>query len=297
MHRGSVHAQALCPSHLRPQAELLGSCADRNELIRGNIATWAARNHGVGASLLDVGKETVIGVLDLIASLSQHIVIPQASQNGGGHRLAELASIAPYCRFLNCLFEGLDLLDTDNVEELLARVWEAVADTSLDLLAHGLQSRSQHPRDFANRCATTSTACSCLCALLDLGQSVALFLLDGLYDVSLADTQASAHHVIVSDASAVATIYCCQLCPRWWSLVCQALRIIFANVILLAQLQELWVILGITHENTSNQLSAIFAEAETAVGTLQLVDAVNIHYIWVLAIELSLEPEGLIAPE
>ena len=51
-----IHAQSLSTGDLRPKAILLGSGRKGNESVRGDVPSWAARDHRIGSSLLDVGQ-------------------------------------------------------------------------------------------------------------------------------------------------------------------------------------------------------------------------------------------------
>mmetsp|Transcript_66739 Transcript_66739/g.184833 ORF Transcript_66739/g.184833 Transcript_66739/m.184833 type:complete len:303 (-) Transcript_66739:854-1762(-) len=81
VHGGTVHAQALGTRDLRPQAVLLRHGADGDELVRRDVPARAPWDHGVGARLLDVRQEAVVRVLDLVAALLQHMLIPQARKD------------------------------------------------------------------------------------------------------------------------------------------------------------------------------------------------------------------------
>mmetsp|Transcript_51228 Transcript_51228/g.84082 ORF Transcript_51228/g.84082 Transcript_51228/m.84082 type:complete len:285 (-) Transcript_51228:622-1476(-) len=73
----SIHAQSLSTGDLCPKAVLLGGGRKGNESVRGDVPSWAARDDRIGSSLLDVGQEPVVGVLNLISSLFQGMIVPQ----------------------------------------------------------------------------------------------------------------------------------------------------------------------------------------------------------------------------
>mmetsp|Transcript_39528 Transcript_39528/g.119470 ORF Transcript_39528/g.119470 Transcript_39528/m.119470 type:complete len:352 (-) Transcript_39528:544-1599(-) len=72
----SVHAQALGACDLGPQAVLLRGLANGDQLVGGDVPAGAAGNHGVCACLLDVREEPVVGVLDLVPTSLQYVLIP-----------------------------------------------------------------------------------------------------------------------------------------------------------------------------------------------------------------------------
>ena len=49
-----IHAQSLSTSDLGPKAIPLGGGRKGNESVRGDVASWAARDHRIGSSLLNV---------------------------------------------------------------------------------------------------------------------------------------------------------------------------------------------------------------------------------------------------
>mmetsp|Transcript_47884 Transcript_47884/g.113791 ORF Transcript_47884/g.113791 Transcript_47884/m.113791 type:complete len:437 (+) Transcript_47884:528-1838(+) len=139
MHRCSIHSQSLCPCDFGPQPILLRCGSNGNELIWGDVSSSTARNDGVRASLLDIGQESIVGVLDAIAVVANDAVVPKPSHDVGQHWLAELTAFSTHGSLLHCIFKGLDLLDIDNVKELLPSVGEAVADSFLHVFAQHLQ--------------------------------------------------------------------------------------------------------------------------------------------------------------
>ena len=65
---GTVHAEELRSRDLCPKPILLGDVANGYELIGRDITTGTAGDHRVGASFLNVGQESIVGILNLIAT-------------------------------------------------------------------------------------------------------------------------------------------------------------------------------------------------------------------------------------
>mmetsp|Transcript_14644 Transcript_14644/g.33528 ORF Transcript_14644/g.33528 Transcript_14644/m.33528 type:complete len:463 (-) Transcript_14644:998-2386(-) len=297
MRRRSIHAKALRTRDLRPQAELLRDAADGNELIGRDVSAGASGNHRVRPRLLDVRQEAVVRVLDLVAALAQDVLVPQPGQDRRHDGLAELATLA-LAHGPECVLQGPDLLDLDDVEELPPVVGEVSADAIAHRLAQGLESGRQNLRDISHGSATTPATRARLCALLHLSDRRRLLLHDGLLDVSLAHVQAAADHVLVRKARAVAPIHSgARGLPGRRPAKGEALRGLPAEVLLLAQLEQLAVVLRVAHEHSADEPLPVGGEAQLPVRPVQVVEALEGPDARVLAIELPLEPEALVAAE
>ena len=197
---GAVHAQALGSGDLGPQSVLLGRRGEGQEGVWSDVTTRTAWDHRVGARLLDVGQEAVVGVLDLITALAQCVVIPQASQDGSDHRLAELtaviarASLAHSCQDV---LEGLELFDLDDVKELPARVAEVSANPGGPGLAQLLECMGQELWHLAHWGDAAATASASLASLLDGRHRVRLHVDDRLPHLALCEAHAGANHVVI----------------------------------------------------------------------------------------------------
>src|SRR5471030_2146233 len=83
---------ALAAGDLGVQAVLLGDHADGDQAIGRDFAAGHARHHRVGAVLLYIAEEVVVGVLQVGVFFFQHEVVPARGQDAGGDRLADFAA-------------------------------------------------------------------------------------------------------------------------------------------------------------------------------------------------------------
>ena len=77
-------------------------------------------NHRVGAVPLEVGQEVIVGVLQRRLLALQDVPTPEARENAGDHRLADVAAAAETV-LGDKSAEGGDLLDAHDVEEVGTR--------------------------------------------------------------------------------------------------------------------------------------------------------------------------------
>ncbi len=127
----------LCAGDFRVQAELLRRAAQRDELIGGDLTARHARDHRVAAVPLDVGQESVVGVLEPEVPIVEHVLVPGGGEDG---RHGGLADLAPRAAAMTGdeRVEAVDPVQADEVEQLLARVGEVLAEMVGDLLARAL---------------------------------------------------------------------------------------------------------------------------------------------------------------
>ena len=109
------------------------------ELLGRDLAAGHARHHGIRAAALDVRQEAVVGVLN--RGVIDDAFVPQARQDRGDGRLADLAAVAAAVRLDQHFGKGLDPLDLDDLEQFLARAGEMLAEGGVDLLAGRLDLR------------------------------------------------------------------------------------------------------------------------------------------------------------
>ena len=102
-----IHAQSLSTGDLRPKAILLGSGRKGNESVRGDVPSWAARDHRIGSSLLDVGQEPVVGVL--IRRPNQQNYITTCNSRPGIYLDTYLTCYLAYSDKLFDIFSGIFL--------------------------------------------------------------------------------------------------------------------------------------------------------------------------------------------
>jgi hypothetical protein len=93
-HAGAEQVDALAAGDLGVEAVLLGHLADRDQAIGRDFAAGHARHHRVGAVLLDIAEEVVVGILQAGVFLLEHEVVPARRQDAGHHRLADVAAQA-----------------------------------------------------------------------------------------------------------------------------------------------------------------------------------------------------------
>ena len=85
---------ALAAGDLGVEAVLLRDLADRDQAVGRDFAARHARHDRVGAVLLDVGEEVVVGVLQRRVLLLQHELVPARRENAGHGRFADVAAEA-----------------------------------------------------------------------------------------------------------------------------------------------------------------------------------------------------------
>ena len=102
-------------------------CAEGDQLVGRDLAAGHARHDRVQPAALHVGQEAVVGVLQRLVSAVEDVVVPQAGQDRGDGRLADFAAV-PRAVAGEQLVERLDLLDLDDLEQLLPRVGEVLAE-------------------------------------------------------------------------------------------------------------------------------------------------------------------------
>mmetsp|Transcript_118740 Transcript_118740/g.347813 ORF Transcript_118740/g.347813 Transcript_118740/m.347813 type:complete len:686 (+) Transcript_118740:1080-3137(+) len=294
VHWGPVHAQTLRTGDLGPQAELLSDRADGDEFIWGDVTAGATWDHRVGPGLLDVCQEAVVGVLDLVAPALEYVIVPKACKNGGKYGFADLAALA-LATGLEGFLEGLDLFHPHDVEELPAAVGKVGTDPRGNLLAQALQRCSQDLGHLPHRRAAASAASAHLGDLLQLRERCRVAVHHGLLDGALRNVEATAHHVIVRNACAItAVVHSPGGLTRGRLAERQALRSLASEIVLLAELEELVVVLRVSHKDPTQQSLTISREAELPVGAIDFVLALQGANIGVLPIKLALEPEALV---
>ena len=72
----------------------LATCADHDQLVGRDLAARHARHDRIGAVLLHVGQEAVVGVLQALVGGLEHELVPAGGQDGGHGRLADVAAEA-----------------------------------------------------------------------------------------------------------------------------------------------------------------------------------------------------------
>ena len=84
---------ALAPRDLGVEAVLPGDLAQHDELLRRDLAARHARDHRIRTAALDVREEAVVGVLQRRVRRVEDVLVPEARQDRGDGRLADLAAV------------------------------------------------------------------------------------------------------------------------------------------------------------------------------------------------------------
>ena len=97
VHRRPEQVDALAAGDLGVEAVLPGDLAQDDQLLRRDLAAGDARDDRVQPAALDVGQEAVVGVLERRVGRVEDVLVPEARQDRGDGRLADLAAL-PACR-------------------------------------------------------------------------------------------------------------------------------------------------------------------------------------------------------
>src|SRR2546425_2426375 len=118
---------ALRAGDLRIEAVALRHFAEHDQLVGRDLAAGNARHDRISAVLLQVGEEMIVGVLQRrMPGLEDHLV-PAGGEDRRDRRLADVAAFALAVP-RDQLIEGADAIHLHQVEELLARVREVLAE-------------------------------------------------------------------------------------------------------------------------------------------------------------------------
>ena len=135
---GPEHVDALPAGDLGEEAVLLGDGPQRNELVGGDFAPRHPGDDRVDAAALHVGEEAVVRVLQGLVGVVEDVLVPQAREHRADRGLADLAAVAAAVPG-DEVGEGPDLLHLDDVEQLLPRVREVLAEIRAHRLARRLE--------------------------------------------------------------------------------------------------------------------------------------------------------------
>ncbi len=137
--RRPEQVDALASRDLGVKSVLPGNLAQDDELLRGDLATGYARDHRVQTSALEIGQEAVVRVLERRVGLVEDALVPEACQDRGDGRLADLAALPLTVRG-DQLIERPDFLDLRDLIEFLAAVREVLAEPIVDAGARRLEA-------------------------------------------------------------------------------------------------------------------------------------------------------------
>src|SRR5690606_12254960 len=250
-----VHA--LSTGDLRIEVVLLRDDAERDELVRRDLPAGHARHDRIEALALDVGEETVVGVLEIVVPNDE--VVDHARQDRGDRRLADLATVTLAVSSEH-LFERAVALDLDDLEQLLTRKGEVLAQDRLGRLAELDELRVEDVGHFGHASAAARTR---LGLRLHVGQVQQPVIEHRLADRALGDVVAGAHLHVVGHL------------PASGAAVARAEDQIFGRGGQrgrgLGQVEQLRVLLGVAHEAAAQQLAAVFAEDQLLVDALDAI--------------------------
>src|SRR5690606_11633068 len=132
VHLRAEEIDALTARDLRVKTVLLRDRADRDQLVRGDLAARDARHDGIRAVLLHVREEVVVRVLQHGLIALQNELVPTGRHDRCNRGLADVATESATV-LLEHLAERTQLADAYEVIELLARVGEVLA----EMVVHG----------------------------------------------------------------------------------------------------------------------------------------------------------------
>src|SRR5690606_8288430 len=113
-------------------------------VLAGHLAQHNARHHRVGAVLLHVLHEGVVGVLQRYQRRVHYRLVPAGSEDGADGGLADIASDAAPAMAGQHVLEALDTLHADDAVQLLTGVGEVLAQTVIHRHTPGAQLVFEH---------------------------------------------------------------------------------------------------------------------------------------------------------
>ncbi|NUA48915.1 hypothetical protein HAT94_02203 [Dickeya solani] len=125
------------------QVVAFGHLTDSDQPLRGDLAAGNARHHRVSAVFLDIGQETVVGILQRYVFGFQYIIVPAGRQHRPGQRFTDFTA-QPVTVAGDQLVKTADAVDADQVVQLLTRIGEMLADVFFYLDARLLQLVLHH---------------------------------------------------------------------------------------------------------------------------------------------------------
>ncbi len=144
MQLGAEQVDTLATGDLGVEVVLAGHLAQHYELVRGDLAAGNARHHRVGAVLLHVRHEGVVGVLQRHQRRVHYRLVPAGSEDGADGGLADIASDAAPAMAGQHVLEALDTLHADDAVQLLTGVGEVLAQTVIHRHTPGAELVFEH---------------------------------------------------------------------------------------------------------------------------------------------------------
>jgi hypothetical protein len=134
----SEKIDSLSPSNLHVEIVLFGDLPECDELVGGDFAAGNSGDDWIEATPLNIGQESVVGILECRVLLLEYEVVVHAGEDRCDRWFANLAAVAKPV-FFDKWIEGRNPFDGDDFEELLARVREMLAQPWLGGFAGRLQ--------------------------------------------------------------------------------------------------------------------------------------------------------------
>src|SRR5690606_39088335 len=128
---GAEQVDTLATGDLGVEVVLAGHLAQHYELVRGDLAAGNARPHRVGAVLLHVRHEGVVGVLQRHQRRVHYRLGPAGSEDGADGGLADIASDAALAMAGRHVLEARGTRRADDGVQLLTGLGEVLAHTVL----------------------------------------------------------------------------------------------------------------------------------------------------------------------
>ena len=263
VHLCAEQVDALAAGDLGVEVVFLGHLPQSDELVRRDLATGHARHHGIGAVLLHVGQEVVVGVLQRCVCGLQHMAVPTGREDGRHGGFADVAAAAA-AMLLDQVLERGDAFDANEVVELLAGMWKVLAEVCVDGHAELFEFPVQHLRD-EGRAAAAAGA----------GFGVAADGAEGGCAIAYGGGNRAFRNVVAgADLHAVRQRVDG---PRWHSAAFalgqdQRVRMLRQRQFVLHRLQQHAVVGGVAHQHGAEQLLAGLVHHDALVDALAFVD-------------------------
>ena len=240
-----------------------GDFAQDDQLLRRDLAARHARHDRIGAIFLHVGKEVIVGVLQLRVGVFQHELVPTRGEDRGHGRLADIAATTAAVardQFLEC---G-ELFGAHHQIQILAGIGEVLAQIAVDGDAALLQFLIE---DLPDQHAAASTARARLSALLQIAEHRAAAG-NGVDQIALADIVTGADLRGVGERLNAQSTAGFPL-SLWQDQIFRIGRKINSVE---GVLQQRAVIVGVPDEHTAEQFGASTIDHDFFIDPVQLID-------------------------
>src|SRR5690606_30212119 len=127
------HVYTLSAGDLCIEVPLLRNPSERHQFFRRDFASGNAWHNGVGTPTLNVGEESVVGILN--SFLLEDSVIPYTCKQRRGSGFAYLTTVTAAVE-INKLLKVPDIFDSDKIKQLLTSIIEMFTQRLLHLMSH-----------------------------------------------------------------------------------------------------------------------------------------------------------------